>query len=116
MQKDRAAELRAYLSTRAEALLDAAHELEIMGYQFSDWAEELAEAGTSGATLTCGPEDWRDELVHWCRVHMGPATHCPTAAGQPPATAGTGPTWGQSQPASPAIAPMPSPPMDRTGD
>ena len=42
---------------------------------------------TSGETPTCGPEDWRDELVHWCRVHMGPAIHCPTAAGQPPATA-----------------------------
>ena len=83
MQKDRAAEFRSYLATKAEPLLDAAHELEIMGHQFRDWAEELTQAGTSGGTPTCGPKDWYEPAeMLWCPIHHQLAVQC----GLPPDT------------------------------
>src|SRR3972149_3566072 len=41
---------------------------------------------TSGATPTCGPEDWQWRETAWCLVHHCWASEC-QAAGQPPATA-----------------------------
>ena len=73
--------------------------------------ESLWQTPLDELTQTCGPADWRDELVHWCRVHMVPAIHCPTAAGQPPAISPLGPCpiCGASRDVRADTAPTPPP-------